>query len=79
MSRSVTYVDGRTGRPLRTFLAFADRLEVSSAWSFSSGHAEWYVDGERVVVLRDAHAEIEWRFGAELAAAIARGFVDLDE
>jgi hypothetical protein len=73
-------IDGRTGLPLRDFMVCRDRVEISIAWSFMSGHAEWYVDGERLVLQRadpETAGELARRFGAELATEIARAFVEL--
>jgi hypothetical protein len=69
---------GRMGDPLREFLVFNDRVEIQESWSITSGHAELYEDGPRIAIARaEAEAEITRRFGAELAATIARAFVDL--
>ena len=69
---------GRMGDPLREFLVFKDRVEIQESWSITNGHAELYEDGARTVIARaDAETELTRRFGAELAAAIARAFVDL--
>ncbi len=71
---------GVNGRPLRSFIVCADRVEIVPAWCFSSGHAEWYEDGATEVVRRDddaAQAELARRFGDPIAAEIARAFAKL--
>jgi hypothetical protein len=72
---------GVLGSPLRSILVCRDRVEISTAWCFSSGMMEFYEDGTTEVVARSAAnvaAEIERRFGSELALAVAALYANAD-